>query len=208
MGLREAKKERTREALAMAAVRLFTERGYEATTIEDITAAAEVSPRTFFRYYPSKEDVLDEIFRVGGFEESVAARPSDEPVIASFRAAALTVLRRPAENPDPALAVLRMVASHPALRARLSESQEERTAVLAASITARLGATHDPLTVRLLTSWALATLQAVLAYWESCDGQADLLELAGHAFDRLAPALEAIIEIGDAPRAGLGVPTI
>ncbi|WP_035741108.1 TetR family transcriptional regulator [Parafrankia elaeagni] len=197
MGLREAKKERTREALAAAATRLFTERGYEATTVEDIAAAAEVSPRTFFRYYPLKDDVVTEIFRMGGFETTVAARPPDEPVIASLRAAAMTVLRECAENPAPTLAVLRMVASQPALRTRLAEAQREWTAVLTTSITTRLGAAHDPLLPRLLTNWALATLDAVLTHWESADGRLDLLELTGRAFDRLAPALDAILVSAD-----------
>src|SRR5260370_2276893 len=57
-GLRERKKLKTKEAIQREALRLFKERGYAETTIEQIAAAAEISPSTFFNYFPTKEDVV------------------------------------------------------------------------------------------------------------------------------------------------------
>lgn len=81
---------RTRRQLAEVAAGLFLDRGYEAVTVEEIVAAVEVSPRTFFRYFPSKEDVLDEIL-VNEAEAVTAAlreRPPDEPILEALRVAA------------------------------------------------------------------------------------------------------------------------
>src|SRR6266516_4617760 len=86
-GLRERKKARTRAAIRKHAVRLFKEQGYHATTVEQIAEAAEVSPSTFFRYFPTKEDVvLQDDFDVLALEAFQAQPPGLGPV-AALRAA-------------------------------------------------------------------------------------------------------------------------
>ena len=88
-GLRERKKARTRAAIREHALRLFREQGYHATTVEQIAEAAEVSPSTFFRYFPTKEDVVlqDDFDLLGDGGASRPSPPSLSPV-AAFRAAA------------------------------------------------------------------------------------------------------------------------
>src|ERR1700735_5238989 len=93
-GPRERKKARTRAAIREHALRLFREQGYHATTVEQIADAAEVSPSTFFRYFPTKEDVvLQDDFDILALAELEAQPPELSPV-AGFRAAAAAARRQ------------------------------------------------------------------------------------------------------------------
>ena len=91
--LRERKRERTREAIETAAFRLFAEHGYDGVTVAQIAAAADVAPRTYFRYFATKEDVL--FGRDAEVLEAVASiiddRPRDEDPVATARSCALAM---------------------------------------------------------------------------------------------------------------------
>ncbi|TDD65092.1 TetR family transcriptional regulator [Actinomadura darangshiensis] len=118
--LRERKKRRTRQAIATAALRLFAEHGYEETTIADIAAAADVSPRTFFSYFPSKEDVvfaeIDD--RLAEVAERLRRTPGETPM-ETIRRSIVDVLEAiVAEHRDYGAVQVRLVLERPALRAR------------------------------------------------------------------------------------------
>ncbi|PLW72300.1 TetR family transcriptional regulator, partial [Streptomyces sp. DJ] len=121
VGLRERKKIKTRRAIRRAARLLFEQQGYEATTVEQIAEAAEISPSTFFRYFPAKEDVL-----LGdGYEPLVEAalrdRPAGEPLAESVRQALLQQLRlQLAQDPEETLQFLRIAQRVPAVRSRMA----------------------------------------------------------------------------------------
>ncbi|MBT8227365.1 MAG: TetR family transcriptional regulator [Dactylosporangium sp.] len=123
-GLRERKKERTRRSLVEAALRLFEQRGYEETTVDQIATAADVSRRTFFSYFPAKEDVLFYGMRQRAnlVLEGIRARPAHEPMIDVLVHAAEEVGRSPwgAEplNEDLGRVGLRLIREVPALQAR------------------------------------------------------------------------------------------
>jgi len=86
VSLRQRHTDRTRAAIAEAALELFAERGFAATTVDDIAARADVAPRTFFRYFPTKESILfhDMEIKLGMVRELLLARPLDEPPYVSL----------------------------------------------------------------------------------------------------------------------------
>lgn len=86
-GLRERKKQQTREAISSAALRLFAERGYDQTTLADIAGAAGVAPRTIFAYFDSKEDILlcDEMTFLGRLQQRLEQRPSGTTTVDVIR---------------------------------------------------------------------------------------------------------------------------
>lgn len=123
-GRRERKKQRTRQALVEAAVRLFERKGYEQTTVAEIAAAADLSTRTFFLHFPTKEDVLlaNAQARIDLGVQAIAERAADEPVAdVLVRAADRMIIDSWHTDLPTGLAALRaeLIASVPALQAGL-----------------------------------------------------------------------------------------
>jgi AcrR family transcriptional regulator len=137
-GLRERKKARTRAAIREHAFRLFREQGYDATTVEQIADAAEVSPSTFFRYFPTKEDVVlqddMELLWVEAFQE----QPPEMSPIAAMRAGLHAGFARMGEAEWAQMHEMTQLAmTVPAVRARMLAELARTTQVLAEAVAER-----------------------------------------------------------------------
>jgi AcrR family transcriptional regulator len=165
-GLRERKKARTRAAIREHALRLFREQGYDATTVDQIAEAAEVSPSTFFRYFPTKEDVvlLDEldVLAVGAFE----AQSADLPPVAAFRAATRAAFGSMSEDE---LARLRETAALtltvPEIRARAMDEFARTISIIAAAAARRSGRDPDDFAVRNVAGAIVGVIMAATMPW-------------------------------------------
>jgi AcrR family transcriptional regulator len=160
-GLRERKKARTRAAIREHALRLFREQGYGATTIEQIAAAAEVSPATFFRYFPTKEDaVLQDDFDIVTLE-ALQEQPADLGPIAAFRgAAAAARAQMSAEDIARFAETTRLTLSVPEIRARALDELVRTTDVITAAIAARIGRNADDFASRNLAGAIIGVIMA------------------------------------------------
>jgi AcrR family transcriptional regulator len=192
---RERKKLATRAALEEAALRLFAEKGYEQTTVEEIAAAADVAVRTFFRYFSSKRHVLfgDAAHgRVGRMREALAARPRTEPPLESVRAV-LDLLDL--GGPDEEAQILRRLAlldRQPSLRATYLMLNNDLRQVLADFVAERTGvsAQRDPYPL-LLASAAVASWDVALHVWSAYGGRRSLPTLRRDAFAALTAGITA-----------------
>ncbi|HZR83639.1 MAG TPA: TetR family transcriptional regulator [Candidatus Binatia bacterium] len=189
--LRQRKKVRTRDALAAAALRLSRERGYERVTIDDITAEAEVSRRTFFRYFASKEAALFPRYglRLAHFRDQLRERPHGEAPFETVERAFLAVARLYMRERDEIVAQQRVVDASPSLVAfeRLLDRDWER-AVATALEPARGGGGSAGRRARVLAGATMGAVRATLREWFDGGGRADLVALGREAFALLAMA--------------------
>ncbi|MDT0341486.1 TetR/AcrR family transcriptional regulator [Streptomyces litchfieldiae] len=192
IGLRERKKIRTRQAIRRAAYRLFAERGYDATRIDQIAEAAEVSPSTVFRYFASKEDIVltDEDDAV--MEAALRARPPDEPPLTAIRAALTETMRRLYGTPEARAEAeqrMRLIATVPALRARMHENLAATGEFLARALADRTGRPVDGLELRVFVGAVLGGFQEALLYWSARGMRDDLTRIVDRALDVLENGL-------------------
>jgi AcrR family transcriptional regulator len=192
VGLRESKKERTREDLVGAAISLFTARGYDQTTVEDIAAAAHVSPRTFFRYFPAKEDVVVGLLRAGlvDLREELLRRPPGEPLADALHAATRGWAQLTEQRAQNLLQMTRVIHAAPALRVRLEAERRQKLTGLTAVVAERLGADAetDP-RPRLAVAMLMQVIGDAIERWSAAGGGTDLAGYLDAGFDLLRHGL-------------------
>lgn len=187
-GLRERKKQRTRRDLIEAAARLFEQRGYDQTTVAEIAAAVEVSPRTFFSYFRSKEEVLfaDMAERIAAGREAIEARQPGEGVGDVLLRAIQHMMVSEAFTADLGGRLgqvrLRLLSGHPGLQAaamrRLLEAQTAFAEALQAAYPDELDPTTAAATVGALLGACIAAATASLARGDDLEKIQDALRQA------------------------------
>jgi AcrR family transcriptional regulator len=192
-GLRERKKLATRLALHEAALRLVAERGLEHVSVDAIAERADVSPRTFFNYFPSKDDAVLGL-DPGGTDrmtEQFLARPAGESPVQALRAVAAAQAAEMAEETELWPLRLRVIESHPALLGRLAASFGQSERAMAAAIAARTRVTPEDLYPHLLAGVSAAAMRSALHRWLATDFTASLPDLVDEAWTALAAGLPA-----------------
>jgi AcrR family transcriptional regulator len=170
LGLRERKKQRTRQLISETARRLFSERGFEQVSVAEIAREADVSEQTVFNYFPSKEDLVYSGLET--FEDqllsAIRERPPGQTVIAAFGEFILEPRGLLAANDDTAarqlIAVTRMIAASPALRAREQQILARYTDTLAQLIADETGARARDLRPYVVANALIGVHRALITY--------------------------------------------
>lgn len=191
-GLRDRKKERTRHTIERVALDLFEENGFDGTTIELIAAAADIAPRTFFHYFPSKEDVVlaDYATRLDRIVVALEAGPVGEAPWPALRAAFLEVAADYETERGELLRRFRIIEATPSVAARNLQIQAtwEDAVTEAVARWLDLDAAKD-LRPRLIAGAALAAIRASLRRWLTDNGQSRLPGHISDSFDLLESGL-------------------
>ncbi|OHV48456.1 hypothetical protein BCD48_15135 [Pseudofrankia sp. BMG5.36] len=171
-----------------AAMALFVERGFDAVTVQEIAAAAGTSSRTFFRYFPTKVDVVRGFHRrlLDRLIRAALARPADEDGVRALRAAFLRTADMDPAQVDRVVRIGQVLTGSAGAAARDVAYETRCAGELAAFVASRLpGGADDGVTSQVVAVSMLATAQAVFASWLAARGERSLTALLTEAFDVL-----------------------
>jgi AcrR family transcriptional regulator len=186
---RQRKKAATRDRIRASALRLFSEQGYDATTVEQIAAEAGVSHMTFFRYFPAKEDVALSDSYDPLIADLLRQTPATWPLTRRIRTVPHQGLRQVYDaDRDALLAQNKLIMATPALRERLWASQIATQQLILKALDTDQGDEQASFQARVTVAACLAAVTTAVLTWVEDDGASELPDLIGQAFD----ALEAL----------------
>ena len=191
-GLRDRKKRATRRALRLAALRLVAERGLDGVTTDDIAAAADVSPRTFFNYFAGKEAALvgHDPDLPADLARGLLERPAGESPLEALRAVFVAYAALVVHDEELWRLRHQVTEAHPVLAAAMLGASAELDRAVTGAIAARLGVdpVRDPYPA-LAASVAAAAARTAIRYCGVTDGARPLADVVAEAFDTLAAGL-------------------
>jgi AcrR family transcriptional regulator len=183
---RARKKAATKHAIQDHALKLFVEKGYDATTVDEIAAAAGVSHMTFFRYFPRKEKVVEYDEYDPLLEQLIAARPPDEPPLVVLHNAIRVGLERILTTHREALLIrTRLVLRNPVLRSRNLVAQDTTRDLFANALAHRAGLTEPDLATTVQASAALDAVGVAMMAWADGKEETHPVALIDEAFAAL-----------------------
>lgn len=193
-GLRERKKLQRRHAIETAALELFGSRGFDATTTEQIAAAADIAPRTFFGYFATKEDVVlaDYQQRLERIIGELAGRPLDEAPWDALERALLVVASDYESEREQLVVRFRIMMETPSVFARNLELQAGWEEVLADALGDRMATAPTDITPRLMAAAAMAAMSASMRHWMAHGQQRPLPELVSGSFGLLRKGFASV----------------
>jgi len=200
--LRRRRRVRTKLLVQTEALRLFGAKGYQQTSVDEIANAAAISARTFFRYFPSKEDVVlwdeydeltpQELWQVG---------PGEEPFTQLARRIRELTAQAYRDDPQRLLARTRLSLTVPEIRARFVERQLALLGPHVAPLGEALGLREDDLSLAMTVAAIYAAFLVAAHRWQRDDGRADLLALIDDALAALADSAAHLAAVGSRGRA-------
>ncbi len=192
-GLRERKKARTRATIRQEALRLFREQGYQATTVEQIAAAAEVSPSTFFRYFPTKEDVVLQDDMEPMLVEALEQQPRELGMVAAIQASMRAVSASLSEEQwDLLRQTAELGMTIPEVRARAMDDFSRTISMMAGAMAKRTGLSPDDLRVRTASGAIFGAIMAATAPWDTYKAEQINADLFQRVDDALAVLQESL----------------
>jgi AcrR family transcriptional regulator len=204
-GLRERKKRATREALHDAALRLTLEHGLEHLTVEEISAAADVSPRTFFNYFPGKEQAIvgDDLFAADARQvsEIMAGAAS---VLDGMQAVALDLAAAVAMRREQVQLRWQVITRYPALITAMFARLEEFNTIVACAVAARLGCAPDDTYPQLMAAMTTTGIRVAVQRWTTGHRDEPLERHMAEVFGLLKGELAVVHGINEGPRETTG----